>query len=338
MAVAPVADLASVQVHGWFDPHQTGQKIPMKLIACNSNLPLSETIADELGVSLSSVTVRRFADMEISIEVHENMRGEDVFVIQSTSSPTNDHLMELLVMIDTLRRGSARRITAVMPYFGYARQDRKSGPRTPITAKLVANLLTEAGAHRVLTLDLHAMQIQGFFDIPVDNLYAAPLFVRDIRGRYEGRDVLVVSPDVGGVVRAREIAQRLNTTLAIVDKRRERPGLSEVMNVIGDVEGRDCVLVDDIIDSGGSLCNAAEALVKRGARSVEAYVTHGVLSGEAVKRIERSPLKMLTVTNTIYKNSQSESSFRVRQICTANLLSQAIIAIANERSVSSLFH
>lgn len=309
----------------------------MKVISCNSNIDLAKAIAFELEVSLAEVSVRRFADMEIFVEIHDNMRGEDVFVIQSTSSPANDNLMELLITLDALRRGSAKRITAVIPYFGYARQDRKSGPRTPISAKLVSNIIVEAGAHRVLTMDLHAMQIQGFFDIPVDNLYAAPLFARDITKRHGDAPVVVVSPDVGGVVRARQLAQRLNTTLAIVDKRRERAGVSEVMNIIGDVEGRTCILVDDIVDSGGSLCNAAEALMNRGARSVEAYVTHGVLSGNAVERIENSVLGSLTITNTIQMSERAKASPRIRQICTANLLARAVWAIAHERSVSSLF-
>src|SRR5437763_11713925 len=251
----------------------------MKILTCNSNRPLAEAISAYLGLPLTRASVRRFSDMEIFVEIHENVRGEDVFVIQSTSYPANDNLMELLITLDALRRGSARRVTAVIPYFGYARQDRKSGPRTPISAKLVANLITEAGANRVLTMDLHAGQIQGFFDIPVDNLYAAPLFSRDIQDKYNGRDVMIVSPDVGGVLRARALATRLNCDLAIIDKRRERAGVSEVMNVIGDVEGRDCILVDDLVDSGGTHCNAAEALVMHGARSAAAYVTHGVLSG-----------------------------------------------------------
>ena len=245
----------------------------MKIITCNSNIPLARDVAVALNTSLCDVTVRRFADMEVFVEIHENVRGKDVFVIQSTSAPANDHLMELLIMLDALRRGSAKRITAVIPYFGYARQDRKSAPRTPISAKLVANLLVEAGAHRILTLDLHAMQIQGFFDIPVDNLYAAPLFARDILTHYK-ENVMIVSPDVGGVVRARQLAQRLKADLAIIDKRRERAGVSEVMNIIGDVQGRHCLLVDDIVDSGGSLCNAARAIIEQGkAATVGAYVT-----------------------------------------------------------------
>ena len=260
----------------------------MKIVACNSNRPLAEAVAVNLGMKLTQAQIRRFADMEVFVEILENVRGEDVFVIQSTSFPANDNLMELLITLDALRRSSARRITAVMPYFGYARQDRKTASRSPISAKLVANLITEAGANRVLTMDLHAAQIQGFFDIPVDNLYAAPLFARDIKEQYAGRDMMIVSPDVGGVVRARAIASRLNSDLAIIDKRRERAGHSEVMNVIGDVEGRDCVMVDDIVNSGGTHCNAAYALMKHGARSAGAYVTHGVLSGGAVAAGRRS--------------------------------------------------
>ena len=268
----------------------------MKIVACNSNRPLADTVAQILGLPLTKASIRRFADMEVFVEIQENVRGEDVFVIQSTSFPANDNLMELLVTLDALRRSSARRITAVIPYFGYARQDRKSAPRTPISAKLVANLITEAGANRVLTMDLHAGQIQGFFDIPVDNLIAAGVFSRDIQKRYEGHDLMIVSPDVGGVVRARAIATRLNCDLAIIDKRRERAGHSEVMNVIGDVAGRDCILIDDLVDSGGTHCNAADALVKRGALSASAYVTHGVLSGAAVARIASSPIEMMTIT------------------------------------------
>ncbi|MCH4022790.1 MAG: ribose-phosphate pyrophosphokinase [Acetobacter sp.] len=309
----------------------------MKIVACNSNLPLAEAVAAELGLPLCNVSVRRFADMEVFVEIFENVRGEDVFVIQSTCTPTNDNLMELLIMLDALRRGSARRITAVIPYFGYARQDRKSGPRTPISAKLVANLLVEAGADRILTLDLHAMQIQGFFDIPVDNLYAAPLFVRDIKERYGDRDLMIVSPDVGGVVRARQLAQRLNTDLAIIDKRRERAGVSEVMNVIGDVEGRHCLLVDDIVDSGGSLCNAAAAIIKHGAASVGAYVTHGVLTGQAVPKIGSSDIEMLTLTDSIAATPAVAAADNIRQITIAGLLARAMRAVSDESSVSSLF-
>ena len=309
----------------------------MKIVACNSNLPLARAVANELRMPLCKTVVKRFADGEVFVEIQENVRGEDVFVVQSTCMPTNDHLMELLVMLDALRRGSARRVTAVMPYFGYARQDRKSGPRTPISAKLVANLLTEAGAHRILTMDLHAMQIQGFFDIPTDNLYAAPLFVRDLKTRLPDRELMIVSPDVGGVVRARQLAQRLNVDLAIIDKRRERAGVSEVMNVIGDVSGRYCVLVDDIVDSGGSLCNAANALMSRGAEGVEAYVTHGVLTGNACDRVKNSPLNMLTLTDSIPATQALLDTPNIRQITTANLLARAMSAVADESSVSSLF-
>lgn len=310
----------------------------MKLIACNSNLDLARSIASCLDVELTSASVRRFADMEIFVEIHDNMRGEDVFVIQSTSFPANDNLMELLIALDTLRRGSAKRITAVIPYFGYARQDRKSGPRTPISAKLVSNLIVEAGADRVLTMDLHAMQIQGFFDIPVDNLYAAPLFSHDILQRHTGDSLMIVSPDVGGVVRARQLAQRVNANIAIVDKRRERAGVSEVMHIVGDVEGCDCVILDDIADSGGSLCNAAAALMKDGARSVAGYVTHGVLSGSAVDRIESSVLRSLTVTDTIPLTERAAASSRIRVVSTAELLAKAIRATADESSVSNLFN
>ena len=309
----------------------------MKIVACNSNRPLAEAVAAALNLPLCRAMVRRFADMEIFVEIQENVRGEDVFVVQSTCYPTNDNLMELLIMLDALRRGSARRITAVMPYFGYARQDRKSGPRTPISAKLVANLIVEAGANRVLTMDLHAGQIQGFFDIPVDNLFAAPLFTRDINERYPARDLMIVSPDVGGVVRARQLAKRLNTDLAIIDKRRERAGVSEVMNVIGDVSGRHCILVDDIIDSGGSLCNAATALIDHKASSVSAYVTHGVLTGGAVARVASSPLEMMTITDSILGTEAVRLSHNVRQISIAQLLANAMRAISDESSVSSLF-
>ncbi|MCS6922000.1 MAG: ribose-phosphate pyrophosphokinase [Elioraea sp.] len=309
----------------------------MKIVACNSNRPLAEAVATALNLPLTKASVRRFADMEIFVEIHENVRGEDVFVVQSTSYPANDNLMELLITMDALRRGSARRITAVIPYYGYARQDRKSGPRTPISAKLVANLITEAGADRVLTLDLHAGQIQGFFDIPVDNLFAAPMFAADIRQRYEGRDIMVVSPDVGGVVRARQIATRLNCDLAIIDKRRERAGVSEVMNVIGDVAGRHCILIDDIVDSAGTLCNAAEALMRAGATSVSAYVTHGVFSGGAVARVASSPIEMMTTTDSILATEAVRVCHNIRQITVAPLLAEAIRRISEESSVSSLF-
>jgi ribose-phosphate pyrophosphokinase len=307
----------------------------MKIVACNSNRPLAEAVAKTLELPLTRASVRRYADMEIFVEIQENVRGEDVFVIQSTGFPANDNLMELLIMMDALRRSSARRVTAVIPYFGYARQDRKSAPRTPISAKLVANLITEAGANRVLTLDLHAGQIQGFFDIPLDNLFAAPLFMADIRDRYEGRDIMIVSPDVGGVVRARALATRLNVDLAIIDKRRERAGVSEVMNVIGDVRARDCILVDDICDSGGTLCNAADALIRQGARSVS--VTHGVLSGGAVARIAGSPIESMTITDSILATDAVKQSPNLRQATIAPLLAEAMRRISDESSVSSLF-
>jgi ribose-phosphate pyrophosphokinase len=309
----------------------------MKIVACNSNRPLAEAVAAKLNLPLTRASVRRFADMEIFVEIHENVRGEDVFVIQSTSYPANDNLMELLITLDALRRASARRATAVIPYFGYARQDRKTGSRTPISAKLVANLITQAGANRVLTMDLHAAQIQGFFDIPVDNLYAAPLFSQQIRDRNKGRDLIVISPDVGGVLRARQIAARLNCDLAIIDKRRERAGVSEVMNVIGDVRGRDCILVDDIIDSGGTLCNAASALIENGARSASVYVTHGVLSGGAVARIASSPIEMMTVTDSILATEAVRLAHNIRQATIAPLLAEAMRRISEESSVSSLF-
>lgn len=309
----------------------------MKIVACNSNIPLAQAVADKLGIPLTNASVRRFADMEIFVEIHENIRGEDVFVIQSTSYPANDHLMELLITLDALRRSSARRVTAVVPYFGYARQDRKSSPRSPISAKLVANLITQAGADRVLTMDLHAGQIQGFFDIPVDNLYAAPLFARDIQTRFAGRELMVVSPDVGGVVRARAIAQQLHTDLAIIDKRRPQAGVSEVMNVIGDVEGRHCIIVDDIIDSGGTHCNAAEALMKNGAKSASVYVTHGVFSGAAVERVAKSPIEMMIVTDSIAGTPAVRNAKNIRQLPIAPLLAEAMLRISEERSVSSLF-
>ena len=309
----------------------------MKLMTGNSNLPLAKGIADYMNLPLTNASVRRFADNEIFVEIHENVRGEDMFVIQSTSHPANDNLMELLIMIDALRRASAKRITAVLPYFGYARQDRKSGPRTPISAKLVANLITTAGADRVLTMHLHAAQIPGFFDIPVDNLFAAPLFARDIQDRYQGREIMVVSPDVGGVVRARAIAARLGADLAIIDKRRPRAGVSEVMNVIGEVQGRHCILVDDIVDSGGTLCNAAEALLKNGATSASVYVTHGVFSGGAVARIGASPLETMTVTDSIAATEAVRVSRNIRQLTIAPLLAEAMRRISEESSVSTLF-
>lgn len=307
----------------------------MKIVACNSNRPLAEAIAAECGLPLTDATIKRFADGEVFVEINENVRGEDVFVVQSTSAPTNDHLMELLITLDALRRGSARRITAVIPYFGYARQDRKSGPRTPISAKLVANLITTAGANRVLTLDLHAGQIQGFFDIPVDNLYAAPLFVRDIQNT---RDPVIVSPDVGGVVRARIIAERLHTDLAIIDKRRPKAGVSEVMNVIGDVDGRHCVLIDDMCDSGGTLCNAASALIERGALSVAVYITHGVFSGKAAERIGNSDIATMVVTDSILATSPIAAVSNIRRLTVAPLLAEAMKRVSREESVSSLFY
>ena len=310
----------------------------MKILSCNSNRPLSEAIAAYLDRPLTKADIHRFSDMEVFAEIQENVRGEDVFVVQSTSYPANDNLMELLVTLDALRRGSARRVTAVLPYFGYARQDRKSGPRTPISAKLVANLITSAGADRVLTMDLHADQIQGFFDIPTDNLFAAPVLTEDVRERYSDERLVVVSPDVGGVVRARAIAKRLDADLAIIDKRRERAGVSEVMNIIGDVDGRCCIMVDDIVDSGGTLCNGAHALIDEGASSVDAYVTHGVLSGGAVSRVASSPLTSLVTTDSILATEAMRVAKNIRQLTVAPLLGEAILRINEERSVSSLFH
>jgi ribose-phosphate pyrophosphokinase len=310
----------------------------MKLLTGNSNLPLAKAISDYLEIPLTDASVRRFADEEVFVEIHENVRGEDVFVLQSTAFPANDNLMELLICIDALKRASARRITAVLPYFGYARQDRKPGPRTPISAKLVANLITVAGANRVLSVDLHAGQIQGFFDIPTDNLYAAPVMAADIEARFGGRNIMVVSPDVGGVVRARALAKRLNNApLAIVDKRRERAGESEVMNIIGDVTGRFCVLIDDIVDSAGTLCNAAAALKAAGAEEVVAYCTHGVLSGGAVARVAGSQLSELVITDSIGANPAVAEAANIRQLTIAPLLGEAIKRIADETSVSSLF-
>ena len=309
----------------------------MKILACNSNRPLAEAIAAYLDCPLTKADIRRFADMEVFAEIQENVRGEDVFVVQSTSYPANDNIMELLVALDALRRGSARRVTAVLPYYGYARQDRKSGPRTPISAKLLANLITTAGADRILTIDLHAAQIQGFFDIPADNLYSAPVFRNDIAERYADGKLMIVSPDVGGVVRARALASRLDADLAIIDKRRPRAGVSEVMNIIGDVEGRHCIMVDDIVDSGGTLCNAAKALIEAGALSVDAYVTHGVLSGGAVSRVASSPLDSLVTTDSIQATEAMRVAKNIRQITVAPLLGEAIKRIHEERSVSSLF-
>jgi ribose-phosphate pyrophosphokinase len=310
----------------------------MKLVAGNSNRPLAEAIAGYLKVPLAKTQVKRFADMEIFVEIQENVRGQDVFVIQSTSFPANDNLMELLILIDALKRSSARRITAVVPYYGYARQDRKPGPRTPISAKLVANLIERAGVDRVLTLDLHAGQIQGFFDIPTDNLFAAPIIARDIQDRFPENQTVVVSPDVGGVVRARALAKRINAPIAICDKRRERPGESEVMNVIGEVEGMRCILIDDIVDSGGTLCNAAEALLKNGATEVHAYITHGVLSGGAVSRIQSSRLKSLVITDSIEPTKAVRAAKNIRVLSIGSLIGEAILRTSREESVSSLFY
>ncbi|NCO03413.1 MAG: ribose-phosphate pyrophosphokinase [Alphaproteobacteria bacterium] len=312
----------------------------MKIISGNSNRPLAEAISAYLDIPLTKASMRRFSDMEVFVEIQENVRGEDVFVIQSTSFPTNDNLMELLISIDALRRGSARRITAVLPYFGYARQDRKTGSRTPITAKLVANLITSAGADRVLTLDLHAGQIQGFFDIPTDNLIASPVLVPDIEEKFAGKDnIVMVSPDVGGVVRARAIAKRMSMTadLAIIDKRREKAGISEVMNVIGDVEGKHCIMVDDIVDSAGTLCNAADALKQMGALSVDAYVVHGVLSGGAIARVKESALESLIITDSIAATESVKMASNIKQLSVAPLIGEAIKRIAEERSISALF-
>ena len=309
----------------------------MKLFAGNSNRVLAESVARYLNISLGKASVRRFADQEIFVEIQENVRGQDVFVLQSTSFPANDHLMEMLIMIDAFRRSSAKRITAVIPYFGYARQDRRASGRTPISAKLVSNLITEAGADRVLTLDLHAGQIQGFFDIPTDNLFAVPVMARDVKAHYKTENVMVVSPDVGGVVRARALAKRIDAQLAIVDKRRERPGESEVMNIIGDVRGKDCLLYDDIVDSGGTLCNAAEALMASGATSVTAYITHGVLSGGAVTRITGSMLKELVITDSIQPTEAVRVARNIRVLSIATLMGEAIGRTAAEESVSSLF-
>jgi ribose-phosphate pyrophosphokinase len=309
----------------------------IKLVAGNSNPALAQAIANGLGLPLTKAVVRRFADMEIFVEIQENVRGSDVFILQSTSYPANDNVMELLIITDALRRASARRITAVVPYFGYARQDRKSGSRTPISAKLVANLISRAGVDRVMTLDLHAAQIQGFFDIPTDNLFAAPLMVRDIKDRFDLSKTMVVSPDVGGVARARGLAKRINTPLAIIDKRSERPGESEVMNVIGEVEDRTCILVDDIVDSGGTLVNAADALIAHGASEVYAYITHGVLSGGAVRRITSSRLKELVITDSILATEAVRDAGNIRTLSIAGLIAEAIGRTAAEESVSSLF-
>src|SRR5690242_19520024 len=314
-----------------------GKNGAIKLVAGNSNPMLAKAICEYLKTPLTKAVVKRFADMEVFVEIQENVRGADVFVVQSTSFPANDHLMELLIIIDALRRASARRITAVIPYFGYARQDRKPGPRAPISAKLVANLITRAGVDRVMTLDLHAGQIQGFFDIPTDNLYASPVMVRDIKDRFDLANVMVVSPDVGGVVRARGLAKRINTPLSIIDKRRERAGESEVMNVIGEVAGYTCILIDDIVDSGGTLVNAADALLTHGAKEVYAYITHGVLSGGAVTRIASSRLKELVITDSIQPTEAVRKATNIRSLSIASLIAEAINRTAAEESVSSLF-
>jgi ribose-phosphate pyrophosphokinase len=310
----------------------------MKILTCNANRPLAEAISAYLSLPLTSASVRRFSDMEIFVEIHENVRGEDVFVIQPTSYPANDNLMELLVTLDALKRASARRITAVIPYYGYARQDRKTSSRSPISAKLVANLITASGADRVLTLDLHAPQIQGFFDIPVDNLYASPVMVKDITDNLPKGDLVMVSPDVGGVLRTRDVARRLDADLAIIDKRRARAGVSEVMNIIGDVMGRHCILIDDIVDSAGTLCNAAQALIEAGAKTVYAYATHGVLSGGAVARVAASPIEKLVMTDSIVATEAVRLSRNVRQLTIAPLMAEAMLRISEERSVSSLFN
>src|SRR5436190_2838082 len=310
----------------------------MKLLAGNSNLPLARSICDYLEVSLTDASVRRFADEEVFVEINENVRGDDVFVVQSTSYPANVNLMEVLICVDALRRASAKRITAVMPYFGYARQDRRPGPRTPISAKLVANLIERAGVDRVMTVDLHAGQIQGFFDIPTDNLFAAPVMVRDIQERYGTSNLVVVSPDVGGVVRARGLAKRINVPIAICDKRREKPGESEVMNVIGDVKGKRAILIDDIVDSGGTLVNAANALLAQGATEVMAYISHGVLSGGAVAKITASSLKTLVITDSIQATEAVKTAKNIRVLSIAPLMAEAIARTAREESVSSLFY
>ena len=310
----------------------------MKIIACNSSKSLAEKISEHIGMPLADASLRTFNDREIFVEINENIRGEDVFIIQSTSHPANDHLMELLISIDAAKRGSAKRITAVIPYYGYARQDRKTGPRTPITAKLVANLITSAGAHRVLTMDLHAGQIQGFFDIPLDNIFSAPPILKDIKDKFNNdKDLVVTSPDVGGVVRARAFAKRLNAGLAIADKRRERAGESEVMNIIGDVNGKTCILLDDIADSAGTLCNAAEALKNAGAKEIYSYIVHGVLSGQALKKISNSTIKELVLTDTIEPTENVKNTKNIRHISIAPLMGEAIKRISSDASVSALF-
>ncbi len=309
----------------------------MKIVSGNSNLLLSKSIANYLKVPLVKASIKKFPDKEIFVEIQENVRGEDVFVIQSTSIPANDHVMELLIIIDALKRGSAKKISAIMPYYGYARQDRKSGPRTPISAKLVANLISVAGANRALMVDLHAGQIQGFFDIPTDNLFAAPVFINDIKNKFDSKKSIIVSPDVGGVVRARAIAKRVDMDLAIIDKRREKAGISEVMNIIGDVRDKHCILIDDICDTAGTLTNAALALKQKGAKGVFAYITHGVLSGPAIERINNSPIDKMIITDSILANENVISCTKVEQLTIATLIGEAINRISDNRSVSSLF-
>ena len=309
----------------------------MKIVSGNSNIQLAKDISSYLKVPTVKASIKKFPDKEIFVEIQENVRGEDVFVIQSTSFPANDHVMELLITIDALKRGSAKRISAIMPYYGYARQDRKSGPRTPISAKLVANLISVAGADRALMVDLHAGQIQGFFDIPTDNLFAAPVFIKDIKTKFKSSNTIIVSPDVGGVVRARAIAKRVECDLAIIDKRREKAGISEVMNIIGDVKNKDCILIDDICDTAGTLTNAAFALKKSGAKSVFSYTTHGVLSKPAVERINNSPIDKMIITDSILANDEVKSSSKIEQITIAPLIGEAINRISDNRSVSSLF-
>ena len=309
----------------------------MKIVAGNSNIPLSQSIAKYLKVPLVKASIKKFPDKEIFVEIQENVRGEDVFVIQSTSFPANDHVMELLIIIDALKRGSAKKISAIMPYYGYARQDRKSGPRTPISAKLVANLVCSAGANRALMVDLHAGQIQGFFDIPTDNLFASPVFVDDIRKRFENNRTIIVSPDVGGVVRARAIAKRVECDLAIIDKRRKKAGISEVMNIIGDVNNKNCILIDDMCDTAGTLTNAAKALKKAGSESVNAYITHGVFSNPAIERINNSPIDKMIITDSILPTKEVIESNKIEIITIAPLIGEAIDRISGNRSVSSLF-
>jgi ribose-phosphate pyrophosphokinase len=309
----------------------------MKIITGTSNIPLAKEVAEYINIPLANAAIKRFADDEVFVEIKENIRGEDVFIICSTSHPANDNLVELLVTIDALKRASAKRITAVMPYYGYARQDRKAGPRTPISAKLVANLITTAGADRVLTIDLHADQIQGFFDIPTDNLFAGPVFAKDINKKFDSDNLVAVSPDVGGVVRTRGIANKLGASIAIIDKRRSKPGESEVMNIVGDVAGKDCIILDDIIDSAGTICNAANKLIEDGAKSVAAYITHGVLTGKALERVEKSSLSELVITNSINIGSKTSETSKLKVVSIAPLLGEAIKRISEESSVSSLF-